>query len=491
MWYKYLCRVCRTAGTCPLGAGLAALVLAASVGAAGTWNVSNMTGFDDAMRNLSPGDTVIMQPGTYDFTTRHGYYITTSGVTIRGATGNRDDVTIWAGGINNPSGVYEPLQLAAPDITLRDLTISGAYHHAIHFQNGADRARVRNVKTLNIGEHHMKGVRFVDDGVIEYCLLEQTEVRQNGLSGRPDNYIGGIDLLGARGWSIRDNVARDVKAADAGYGDAGIFLWQDIEDCVVERNIVVGCNKGIAIGNPSYTGDFHADDTVVRNNFIVRGDDIGLELCYTRNVQAYHNTVYGDDGNYFRAVHIYDNSSVRTVDLDLANNLIRGKIFRNAGGTWTERGNIEGTTAATSWFVGPAAGDLHLTASAAAAVDGGVAGLGVGEDHDTGARDAAPDVGADEYLTPWPGDGNRDGTVDVLDLAGLANNFGLVQTAAWTHGDFNRDFAVDVLDLAVVANNFGHTDGGAAPAPAPGALAVLLAGAPLLARRRFPRRRRT
>jgi len=84
-----------------------------------------------------------------------------------------------------------------------------------------------------------------------------------------------------------------------------------------------------------------------------------------------------------------------------------------------------------------------------------------------------------------PGDASVDGTVDVLDLAILANHFG-ESPAGWREGDVTGDGLVDVLDLAALANHFGETVGGGAPAPEPSALAfaALGAGAALLRRRR-------
>jgi len=82
------------------------------------------------------------------------------------------------------------------------------------------------------------------------------------------------------------------------------------------------------------------------------------------------------------------------------------------------------------------------------------------------------------------GDAQLDWTVDVLDLAILANHFGEVE-ATWFDGDFNGDGVVDVLDLAVVANNFGAGGGaGGGTVPEPGALLLLAVGAAGAARRR-------
>ncbi len=87
------------------------------------------------------------------------------------------------------------------------------------------------------------------------------------------------------------------------------------------------------------------------------------------------------------------------------------------------------------------------------------------------------------------GDANLNAHVDVLDLAILANHFGM-GGAKWGDANFNGDDKVDVLDLAILANNFGWDGGGAAPVPEPAtALLVVLCGLPMLRRRkRFERK---
>ncbi|MHC4716615.1 MAG: hypothetical protein ACYS5V_06575, partial [Planctomycetota bacterium] len=134
--------------TCKLlaraGLLLALIVVCAPAGAT-TWDVTTIYELNSAMGRLSSGDEVVLAAGDYDLTLAHGYYITTPNVTIRGATGDREDVRLWGGGHNNTSGIREAIQLAAPGIAVADLTIEGFYHHAIHFQGAGDDAVIRNV----------------------------------------------------------------------------------------------------------------------------------------------------------------------------------------------------------------------------------------------------------------------------------------------------------------------------------------------------------
>jgi hypothetical protein len=67
------------------------------------------------------------------------------------------------------------------------------------------------------------------------------------------------------------------------------------------------------------------------------------------------------------------------------------------GALGTLTGNL--TNASSSWFVSPAANDLHLSPTATAAIDQAAPLAEVAGDFDGDSRPigSAPDVGADEY----------------------------------------------------------------------------------------------
>jgi hypothetical protein len=101
-----------------------------------------------------------------------------------------------------------------------------------------------------------------------------------------------------------------------------------------------------------------------------------------------------------------------------------------------------------------------------------------------------------------PGDANRDGTVDFLDLAALAQSYNASATTddPWNGGDFNGDGKVDFLDLAMMAQHYNLSDlnpgdvlelpqydlsFGAAGVPEPGGLALVsVVGCAVVCRRR-------
>lgn len=82
---------------------------------------------------------------------------------------------------------------------------------------------------------------------------------------------------------------------------------------------------------------------------------------------------------------------------------------------------------------------------------------------------------------PKVGDADRDGDVDLSDLAALATSYGNAQWMRWQNGDFDWDGDVDLSDLAALAGNYGlgsaqaFADFQAIQVPEPAGLALLSA----------------
>jgi hypothetical protein len=86
-----------------------------------------------------------------------------------------------------------------------------------------------------------------------------------------------------------------------------------------------------------------------------------------------------------------------------------------------------------------------------------------------------------------PGDANRDGRVNVYDLAALANHYDTGGGKTWDQGDFDHDSDVDVYDLAILANQYGLGGPGGQPVPGPVPAALLPLGGLLLLQKRSRR----
>ena len=154
-----------------------------------------------------------------------------------------------------------------------------------------------------------------------------------------------------------------------------------------------------------YVGHY---DGIIRNNFIFAsrdalfssqyGFDCGICLAQACGTQVLHNTVASTATPFSSIEWRYSNT-----DADIINNLVSHNL-RDRGGAASLAGNL--TDASLSLFVDGASGDLHLAATATAAIDQGVSiaeGL-CDDDIDGDARPigSAPDVGADEYGAPPP-----------------------------------------------------------------------------------------
>jgi hypothetical protein len=440
---------------------------------ANVWNVSTFSTLRSAATTAAPGDEIVIAAGQYHVT--NSLYVTTPNLTFRGATGNRDDVVLYGNGMNVNSGVLEGFWAAASGIQLRDLTIRDFWYHGIHICGDpyADNVIVSNVKTINCGERHVKGSSssgISDNVLIEDLWMEQTEeyLPRPGHPVDENNYIGGIDAMHINNWTIRRLTAVNIRGATDG-GRAAIFLWNGVSGLTIEDCRIFRCGHGISIGNPSgpnnsHVAPWHAVGGLIRNNTIIRRSAWALELDNTKDFKVYNNTVYSDDATYWRTVQVYDDPAEGlTTSLLLRNNIIRGGVNDLSSGDWSAAavaamGNIVdniGTVVTPAWFVDPAGNDLHLTASAAGAIDQAAVLADVTDDMDGQPRGALPDLGADEFGIP--GDINRDAHVDAADVLLLADAWGTHQGQADydPRADLNADTAVDVSDLLILADYWG------------------------------------
>ena len=491
-----------------LTAALAVPAMLACTAEARIVNVSTPAGLRSAVNTAIPGDDIVCAPGDYYLT--HGLWVDVDSVTIRGATGSREDVNLIGGGMNTNSGVTVIMQLLADHLTVRDLTVSECFYNGIQVKGEYDIADVHiaNVKTMNIGERHIKGSwslgnpsNMVDGIVIENVYMLQTKPRLDTNPAGGD-YIGGIDAMSWNNPVIRDCVAQGIYGAYGG-GNAAIFLWRGMNNMTVERNVILDCAKGIGVGlcyepGDTISGGWQADGGVIRNNFIVRTDDyfygnnIGLELCAVKNLDAVNNTLYSPTASYSRMLSLWDNANIPNTNLQVVNNIVRGGCWYNGGNVdamvaaWGNMVDRQGTVVVPAWFLDALNGDLHLTELAQAAIDAATPWVQVPFDIDGGPRGASPDMGADEFASPMA-DANYDGCVDGLDYVIWSNNYEpFVGGKTWPKGDYNGDQIVDGLDYVIWSNNYLQGCPGVPGAvPEPGALSLLALG--LLGLRRRPR----
>jgi hypothetical protein len=341
-------------------------------------------------------------------------------ITLRGASGDRDAVRIVGPGYDV---LCEALMIAAPDVTIADLTLTGMRNHAVSVKGelGADATHVYNVHFVDIGTQMIKGTWSVgqaatksEDGVVACSRFEYTP---GGVEG---DYINAIDIHGGLDWVVRDNLILNHWGDGSGcevdidcgtYGAGGgpaILFWNGSAGTVVERNRILDAYMGIALG----FGSAHPGGAV-RNNFVFqpaagrqliggfREADMGIQVKGGSGTAIDHNTVILG-GTYPGAVEVWDSTG-----LAVRNNLLSRPVWHRGNADYNgcandacddvPFGNKIDATAAD--LAAPGEPDL---AGSSGAVDfpsaGALAGTPRDIQHDVRPSGAGVDAGCDELL---------------------------------------------------------------------------------------------
>jgi len=343
--------------------------------------------------NAAAGTTIMIETGVYDM---QGYvHVVNHGITLRGETGNRGEIILDFGGMD--SGHFGIL-VEADDVTIADLTIRNAHDHGVSIQ-GRDRPTLYNLHIKDIGDQLVKVNPHGDgseDGLLACSRLEYT-------TSAPDSYTNGISAHRAHRWVVRDNEWYRIRTIDDTPVPT-ILFWSASSDTIVERNLLVDCYQGISFGNASQSGINHTGG-IVRNNSIYTSssstNDVAIEMVRAQNWLVAHNTVFllGSPPGLTWGIEARYGDSQGTFAYNLTNKNIWHDRDGALGGVV---GNV--TSAEADWFVDAASGDLHLVATATAAIEQAAPLADVTDDFDGDARPIglAPDVGADEYGAPPP-----------------------------------------------------------------------------------------
>lgn len=378
--------------------------------------------------NASIGDTFLLHDGIYDVPYNEYIYVRADGVTIRSASGNREAVVI-DGHYNDGDYGRNLITIAASGVTIADLTVKRSYDHPVHVHphwedtTDIENAHIYNVHVIDPGQQAIKinalGGHYADNGAVACSHIELTDTGRSFVWARNGScYTGGVDGHEAWGWEIRDNLIEGFWCAGGGGGcddddlsEHAIHFWTGSRDTIVERNVLIDNARGVGFGLGSGGGRAYSPDPcpvasggvghydgIARNNVIFAGApglhasdcgfDCGVCLEQACGTAVLHNTVASTQAPFSSIEWRWWNTNV-----DITNNLVTHNL-RDRGGTATLAGNLDHQP--LSLFVDGTGGDLHLAETAGEAIDKGTS-AGVATDIDGEARDAAPDVGADEF----------------------------------------------------------------------------------------------
>jgi copper-binding protein NosD len=376
--------------------------------------VKNVAELYAAVARAKPGQTIMVADGTYRM--RGPLMIRTNKLTVRGESGDPWKCRFDFHGSNKGVSFSR-----ASDCTLANVMVENVRQNGIKINSdqGIHRIRIYNCIGHNVWQRHVKGVRapmkdgktvHVEDCRVEYCLFYNDRPKRRGDDPYEDrhgnfgfNYVGGMDVMGAKGWVVANNVFIGIHGKTGGARGA-IFMWNDTTDCLIENNIMINCDRGICLGNGHRKKDkatgkvvlpVHDTRMIVRNNMITgaKGFDVGILLEFTKDCQILNNTVHDTLNRSRRGIRIVQDND----GLVVKNNIMSGKKIRieKHTGTIKVEGNLE--KFAPDYFVDGKNGNLRLTAKAVEAIDKAVKADPVETDIDGTKRGEKPDLGAHEY----------------------------------------------------------------------------------------------
>lgn len=359
--------------------------------------VSNETELQNAMRNLQPGNTILLANGTY-MLSKTLNVANTSNVTIRGASGCDNVVLIGKGMTNSNFGdVPHGIWTNSTNTVIAHLTVRDVYYHPIILNPGAQRPRIYSVRLVNGGQQLIKGnptshTEGVDNGLVEYSVMEFEKTSR-------DHYTNGVDIISGTNWIIRDNLFRNIRAPAGQLAGPAILMWGSSSNTIVERNLFLNTQRGIAFGLQERTPHDHSGG-IIRNNIFFRkpgeSGDTGVYIADSPNTKVLHNTIILN-GTYPNAIE-YRFPDTKHVEIRF--NLTDGRVAVRDGASGNIGNNI--TSATSNLFADPANNDLHLVSGAWSAIDRAGAHSDVADDYDGEARPTTGttprDIGADEYI---------------------------------------------------------------------------------------------
>ncbi|MBE7462697.1 MAG: FecR domain-containing protein [Planctomycetes bacterium] len=367
--------------------------------------VATVEALQAALAALQSDSTVVIEAGTYRLT-RPLVVGGVKRVTLRGATGNPDDVRLLGQGLRARAETSALLHLRdAEAVRCADFTLAEAWDNLVqlHGEEGCRAPQFTNVRFRDAGLTFVHATsagrgRGVEGAVLERCRFEFTQ------SGARREFSACVSISGGRGWIVRNCRFERIPNGPVrpNFLPAAVFAAGASQGTRCESNVFVDCVRAICFGveeergeRPSHDGGLIVNNTVARRADFQNGD-AAILVFDAPGARVLHNTILLN-GTYPNAIEY---RFKRTTGVTIANNLCDAAVLARDGAAGTERGNL--LAAAPGWFDGAERGDLHLRAGtpaedAAAALDE-LDTQAARTDLDGQARPAGagPDVGADE-----------------------------------------------------------------------------------------------
>jgi hypothetical protein len=357
--------------------------------------VRSMEELRRALGRARPGTTILLEDGIYRLGGSQ-LDVAIPDFVLRGKRGDRSKVVIRGEGMEER---IVAISVSAPGVTLADLTVGYVGFHGIQVrgESKASDVVIHNVRVVDTGQQLIKGSTTPSAEPSRHGLIACSRFEYSDHA--PSDYTNGVDVLKGEGWVVRDNVFLRIRGPREQGWRAGptILFWRGSRDTIVERNWILDCYRGIALGLVEAPEDRWVDHQggVIRRNILCNLNpwaDEGIEANAALGVLIEHNTVLVEG-------RVPWSISIRfpTAEARVWNNLSNHRVELRDGAVADLQGNV--VTARRDWFVDPARGDLRLARGDVAAIDAGVV---IPEGGPDGGRKpsflgAAPDAGAIEF----------------------------------------------------------------------------------------------
>jgi len=357
---------------------------------------------------------------------------------VRSLTGNYEDLALRGHGFHK--GTYrgglphnELLVVSGANtknVVIYGITVQESTANGLKLGGyGEENIIFDHCRTIDVNERAFKGSGPQIDGAftraknisIINCRFENTQVpvESDHMPEFNGDYIGAIDVMNISGLTIAGNIFKNIKGKNGGARGA-IFIWgrDGCENVLIENNIIVHCDKGIALGNNSgnpagnSVGGFYINGAVIRNNFVYNPNWDLLEMNRVNDVKIYNNTFWKANAAQ-RGIRDSGGTAQLSHNVSIVNNIVRGAVgehprgngidmrhnlfyFNEPAGVVPGEGNIT-FNVRENFFMNAAEGDFRLRESSAQAFRKGIPLAEVETDFFGTRRVSPPDLGAHQY----------------------------------------------------------------------------------------------
>jgi parallel beta-helix repeat protein len=266
---------------------LVLLIALAGMASGGIVKVADVKSLMAACQSAVAGDEIIIAPGVYTLSGKSRIMVADrpGPVTVRGATGNPEDVVVCGQGQDDKAVEMIFELTGSPRWTFQDLTTRDSYYHGFKFNAASTDCVIRNVVIRDHGESGVKGTSDPDKGVYpDRLLVEKCDIGFTKETGGTRNVVEGIDGVAVQGWIIRNN--RFVNIQKGGQPAYGAFTKGNSLETVIEGNRFENCFIGASFGGGG-TGEKYFRDHdrsvehrwgVIRNNTFVNCTDAAIYI---------------------------------------------------------------------------------------------------------------------------------------------------------------------------------------------------------------------